>query len=136
MESWKLTDINYEYDKYYVNTKKPTYQPIIPIIYSRQASDFLIKGNKELCKIKNKGFNKIQELATNLDSILVEITSKKQLNSQNKIKQFASETLRWLSNYLEEYIPEGTKTVLIKVRNILKSIVKFIDEIAKEGQKT
>ncbi|SMC46909.1 hypothetical protein [Moheibacter sediminis] len=130
MDGWKLTEENYDFEKYGEKLK-----PIIPVNFFSQAPDYLYTGNQNKKIIKDSGLNALTQLSDNLDQIiftkayvLVKITPGFHDNVAYGVVWFIKE-------FLEESLPENLKTLLKKIKTIFAQAKQFIQKIGKELQK-
>jgi len=130
LDTYKLTDVSYDYEKYFLSLRNTTsqnypYKPLLPIkafmteqdrMYSKDAKNFVTTGLKSLTSF----LGTFEELITGVGYYLLKKTKEFSQDVAEAIVFFAKEQL-------EKIIPESIKTIFKRLKNCLVKIVNAID---------
>lgn len=136
MEKWKFTEINYEYQEYYLRPNynkvngfpnaEITFKPLIPIHIFNNIRG--MDGYKPVEKTLNPvGTNILINLVANIDDIVLGITDTIVRATPNRVDDYV---WAWFKSYMEENLFPIIKTIYGKIKEIAKSILDFIQKLS------
>ncbi len=141
VESWKFTEENYDYEKYFVLPMYSTYQnkvgtsgfqkqeakykPIIPVPIS--AKEY--KTMQNASEIASEGFSKLKDFVDYFDEISLAIVSTVVKATPSIADDIFFAVVFYLKNFIEDNIPESIKNVYNRLKSFFKDILDVISGI-------
>ncbi|PWW29977.1 EndoU domain-containing protein [Chryseobacterium sp. AG844] len=141
VETWKFTEENYDYEKYFVLPMYSTYQnkvgtsgfqkqeakykPIIPVPISARE----YKTMQNASEIASDGFNKLKDFVDYFDEISLAIVSTVVKATPTIADDIFFAVVFYLKNFIEDNIPESIKNIYNKLKSFFKDVLDVISGI-------